>query len=154
MLQDRPNYEICRKIFLEALDCYGYDRKLTLDFNNEEDCRVSKKKRKLSRDEETIMNNNTFLKNSPLRPISSNIVFKRPKLRKKCKNLKVDSMMNWSKLLIDPENILKQARDKKSCDEDGPPDLSHLDLKSMNPTYAMIEVYNKSTGKVKPRNGR
>lgn len=78
-------------------------------------------------------------------PLLSNIIYTRPKLRKKTKDQQTIciSMMNWSRILTDPENILKQGSKKKStddyCDD---VDLADIDLGSMNPTYAMLEVYN------------
>ncbi|KAG5895738.1 hypothetical protein JTB14_025684 [Gonioctena quinquepunctata] len=83
--------------------------------------------------------------------LPSNIVFHRPKLRKKVKNnnnntKKVpDSMMNWSKILTDPETIIKQARERKTTEGSDPgiSNLSEIDIESMNPTYAMLEVYNR-----------
>lgn len=133
------------------MDIYGLNKDLTLDFNSEEDWKVPRKKHK-SLDEENELKNFTFLMQGPLRPLSSNIVLKRPKLRKKLKDMKSqDSMMNWSKILIDPEIIIKQARDKKITEDDEQFDLSHLNIKGMNPTDAMLDIYNKSTGKVKNR---
>lgn len=88
----------------------------------------------------------SFLKTSPLMPLHSNIVFKRPKLRKAAKNKKsIDSsMMHWSKILIDPEEIIKQGRERRVTDgSNGSTNLSLSELESLNPTYAMIEVYNK-----------
>lgn len=53
--------------------------------------------------------------------------------------------MNWSKILTDPENILKQARERKSTDESE--DFTEIDIDALNPTYAMINVYNKALGR-------
>lgn len=52
--------------------------------------------------------------------------------------------MNWSKILTDPENILKQARERKNTEESE--DFSEMDIEALNPTYAMISVYNKAIG--------
>lgn len=62
--------------------------------------------------------------------------------------------MNWSKILIDdPEVILKQAREKMKSNENIGGDCCsgggmslinrNFDLNALNPTGAMIEVFNK-----------
>lgn len=103
------------------------------------------------------MINERILNGDSMRPpLVSNIIYKRPKLRKKTKDQQpiCDSMMNWSKILTDPENILKQGSKKRSLDEASGCDdeqLSEIDLGSMNPTYAMLEVYNNYMGKGESR---
>lgn len=54
--------------------------------------------------------------------------------------------MNWSRILTDPETILKQARERKNTEESE--DFSEMDIDALNPTYAMMNVYNKAIGRV------
>lgn len=118
-----------------------------MDFDNLEGWGRKQAKLKPSKSNKKIISYHSFLKTSPLMPLHSNIVFKRPKLRKKVNDIKIqDSMMNWSKILImDPEMIIKQARERKVTEGSEPDvmNLSAMDIDSMNPTYAMLEVYNK-----------
>lgn len=53
--------------------------------------------------------------------------------------------MNWSKILTDPENILRQARERKNTEENE--DFLEMDIEALNPTYAMMSVYNKAIGR-------
>lgn len=114
---------------------------------NFEDCNDwrSTLPKKSKKQKNLIIPTHSFLIKSPLKPLSSNVVFKRPKLRKKAKSVQIpDSTMNWSKILTDPENILKQARERKNTEESE--DFSEMDIEALNPTYAMISVYNKAIG--------
>lgn len=55
-------------------------------------------------------------------------------------------MMNWSKILVDPETIIKQATNRqKSPDEDRPFSISEQELENLNPTPVMREVFGKMT---------
>lgn len=153
--QDCPNYDLCRRIFRAGLKNYGYDDDSLMDLD--ETCnwqrKLPKKKRK---QKNPVLKTYSFLLKSPLKSISSNVVFKRPKLRKSVKRLQIsDSIMNWSRILTDPENILKQARERKNTEESE--DFSDMDIEALNPTYAMINVYNKAIGRTdnsKNRNDR
>lgn len=60
--------------------------------------------------------------------------------------------MNWSKILTDPENILKQARERKITEESE--DFCGMDIEALNPTYAMLNVYNKAIGRVENSRSR
>lgn len=137
---------------------YGYKNDSKLDFDNLESGRSQQKKlkRKVVGCENKKLFPSRFLMSSPLMPLQSNIIFKRPKLRKKVKNKKIkDSAMNWSKILMDPETIMKQATKERKTTESsdqGTITLSTRDLHNMNPTYAMLEVYNKCKDRdVSPR---
>ncbi|CAG9824248.1 unnamed protein product [Phaedon cochleariae] len=145
--EETPDYDYCRKIFENNIKLYGYKDDSVLDFDNLEGWGSKQKKSKKNNGK--IITCGSFLKTSPLLPINSNIMFKRPKLRKKAKNNDTqDSMMNWSKILTDPETIIKQARERKNTEgsDPGTPNSMCLDIEtieSMNPTYAMLEVFNK-----------
>lgn len=77
-------------------------------------------------------------------PLKSNIPVK-PRLRKKSQNKKLMRNMSWSKILIDnPEVFLRQARERKHTESgDGSSTIEDLNIYELNPTYAMLEVYNK-----------
>lgn len=74
-------------------------------------------------------------------PLQSNIPVK-PLLRKKVKDKKLKKKTNWFEEMPDPEEILKQAREKKSS-ENNDCNIADLNIHRLNPTYAMLEVYNK-----------
>ncbi|KAJ8968373.1 hypothetical protein NQ314_002323 [Rhamnusium bicolor] len=146
---ENPNYDYIRNLFKKAIKDYGYKDDSRLDFDNLEGWGSKQKKlksKKVGRENRKVFRS-SFLMTSPLMPLHSNIIYKRPKLRKKIKNKKIkDSMMNWSKILMDPEIIMKQATRERKYTEGsdlGAANLSSIDLESMNPTYAMLEVYNK-----------
>lgn len=82
--------------------------------------------------------------------VLANPVYCRPKLRKKINDkLAQDSMMNWSKILVDPETIIKQATNRqKSPDVDRPLGISEQELESLNPTPIMREVFGKMSEKL------
>ncbi|KAJ8972872.1 hypothetical protein NQ317_013614, partial [Molorchus minor] len=147
--KENPDYDHIKTLFKKAIKNYGYKDDSRLDFDNLEilDSKQKKLKRKVSTSDIRKIFQGSFLKTSPLMPLHSNIIFKRPKLRKKIKDKKIkDSRMNWSKILTDPETIMKQAtRERKTTEgsDPGGSSLASLDLDSMNPTYAMLEVYNK-----------
>lgn len=116
-----------------------------MDFDDTHDWKNSLPK-KAKKQKTLVLTTHSFLVKSPLKPISSNVVFKRPKLRKQVKSVQIpNSIMNWSKILTDPENILKQARERKNTEESE--DFSDMDIEALNPTYAMLNVYNKAIGR-------
>lgn len=143
--QECPNYELCRRIFRTGLKSYGYNDDSMMNFDEVDDWRHTLTK-KSKKQKNIVLNTYSFLVKSPLKPLSSNIVFKRPKLRKKVKSIQIpDSIMNWSKILTDPENILKQARERKNTEESE--DFFLMDIESLNPTFAMMCVYYKAIGR-------
>ncbi|KAJ8942067.1 hypothetical protein NQ318_004092 [Aromia moschata] len=132
----------------KAIKDYGYKDDSRLDFDNLEvwGSKQKKLKRKVVSPENKKTFCGSFLMTSPLMPLHSNIIYKRPKLRKKVKNKEIkDSQMNWSKILMDPETIMKQATRERKTTETSDPGITIklTDLERMNPTYAMMEVYNK-----------
>ncbi|KAL1516572.1 hypothetical protein ABEB36_000472 [Hypothenemus hampei] len=141
-LKDPPNYDFFRILFKNTIREYGYPDDLKLDLNNLEGW-GQKPKTKTNKKHQIVQH--SFLWCSPLRPLSSNIIFKRPKLRKKSNNkMALNSMMNWSKILIDPETILKQATHNKFTDEDKATSILDIDLDSLNPTPQMRQIYFKA----------
>ncbi|XP_050315113.1 serine/threonine-protein kinase VRK1-like [Anthonomus grandis grandis] len=135
---DKPNYDFVRALFKTALKEYGYKDNAKLDFDNLEGGVHPNE----SRGHETRPH---CLLNSPLTPLSPNVIFKRPKLRNKIKD-KVDvSMMNWSKILVmDPETIIKQAPKRCSDEDKGGFALTREELERLNPTRQMREVFNRA----------
>lgn len=142
--EQEPNYSMFKDLLGKALVEYGYKNDDNLDFENLEGWG---KKQKIKKKYEIISH-----KNSPFiqrQPLLSNSPIKKPVLRgKKNKKLK---KMNWSKILSsDPEKLFKQRlfkeeikpRDRRITDPCETP-LQNLDIFKLNPTYAMMDVYNK-----------
>lgn len=121
--QEKPDYKYCKKIFREALKETALKK-------------ISKK----TNENYKVCKFHTFSRI----PLQSNIPVK-PLLRKKIKNdTKKKKKSKWFDVL-DPEEILKQAREKKiNENNDFVSNIADLNIKELNPTYAMIEVYNKS----------
>ncbi|XP_030755414.1 serine/threonine-protein kinase VRK1-like [Sitophilus oryzae] len=145
--QDTPDYNFFRQLFKKTIREYGYKDDSKLDFDNLEGWGRKQKKTgkcKANKKENVkIFKRPSLLLYSPRLPLSSNIIFKRPKLRKKIKDKLVDnSMMNWSRILMDPETIIKQAH-RKTADEDRGFNICDMDIDSLNPTPAMRDVFNK-----------
>ncbi|XP_060520664.1 serine/threonine-protein kinase VRK1-like [Cylas formicarius] len=151
--EETPNYNFCRSLFRRNLKECGYSDDLNLDFDGAEDSTVVMQKI-IPKSTEKIA---TALFRSPCVPLDSNIIFQRPKLRKKIKDKYVKmTVMNWSRILIDPETILKQAAQKKSVSEEPSPGVLEIDLEAMNPTPAMRDVYERAYergGLSPPNNG-
>ncbi|CAH1989338.1 unnamed protein product [Acanthoscelides obtectus] len=158
--EEEPDYEYCRRLFRNAITAYGYKNDSVLDFENFEGFGKLKPKGKKKilvggRENKGTKVHASFLK-SPLMPLHSNVVFKRPKLRKKkalfeAKEAK-ETLMTWSQILTDPEEILKQAREKRVVEDcDTTFNMSLAELKSLNPTYAMLEVFHKTRNGVSPK---
>nr|CAI5837999.1 unnamed protein product [Callosobruchus analis] len=159
--EDEPDYEYCRRLFRRAIVAYGYKDDSVLDFDNFEGFGKLKpkgKKKKIlvgGRENKGKKVHASFLK-SPLMPLDSNVVFKRPKLRKTAllfeDNQPKETLMTWSQILTDPEEILKQAREKKVAEDcDTTFNMSLAELKSMNPTYAMWDVFHKCKNGISPK---
>lgn len=149
--KDHPNYNFFRILFKKTIKDYGYKDDLKLDFDNLEGWGRKQKKvgkvKSNKKENKSIFKRPSILLYSPRKPLSSNIIFKRPKLRKKIKDkLAKNSMMNWSRILImDPETIIKQGGHRKNTDNEGGVNILELDLDSLNPTPAMREVFNKAS---------
>lgn len=143
--EERPDYSYCRRLFDEALKGYGYKQNRTFDFDNLEGWGKKQKEKKACTEKKK---SRVSYKLNRV-PLTSNLPV-RPKLRKKAKN-KTIAKLNWSKILIDPEVILKQgkSRDRKLTEgSDCCTSILTLDINQLNPTYAMIEVYNKSLERI------
>ncbi|VEN52756.1 unnamed protein product [Callosobruchus maculatus] len=158
--EDEPDYEHCRRLFRRAITAYGYKDDSVLDFDNFEGFGKLKPKGKKKilvggRENRGKKVHASFLK-SPLMPLHSNVVFKRPKLRKTAMlfedNQPKETLMTWSQILTDPEEILKQAREKRVVEDcDTTFNMSLAELKSMNPTYAMWEVFHRYKNGASPK---
>ncbi|CAH0546733.1 unnamed protein product [Brassicogethes aeneus] len=145
--EEYPNYQYCRQLFKKAVNEYGYKDDMRLDLENLEGW-GSKQKKIKSCGRENIKPRVLISMGPPKFVVNSktNVIFKRPKLRKKAKANTNDSMMNWSKILVDnPEEIFRAARERKNTEgsDSGGANILDMDIESMNPTYAMLEVYNK-----------
>lgn len=143
--EEKPNYAYCKKLLKTALKDYGYIDNNRFDFDNFEGWGQKQHKIKIS-SENYKMKKRQLLQEMQRFPLHSNLPVK-PKLRKKTKSKDV-SRMHWSKILIDPEFILKQkkVRDRKlteSSDSNPANSISTMDIFELNPTYAMLEVFNK-----------
>lgn len=142
----KPNYAYCKKLFKAALKEYGYVDNNRFDFDNLEGWGRKQTKIKMG-SENYKMKKRHLLQQMQRFPLHSNLPVK-PKLRKKTKSKDVAAQMHWSKILIDPEFILKQkkVRDRKlteSSDSNPANSISTMDIFELNPTYAMLEVFNK-----------
>lgn len=146
---EKPNYEFYKTLFKNAIIENGYNNDNTFDFDNLEKC--TKKQKNIANRQNKIL----AAKNVVRTPLRSNI-YVRPLLRKTgCKK-----KISWSKILVDPEGLIKQIN--KQGKERKTPDwhemnfssnLHNLDLDSLNPTPAMIDVYNRSKQKSVNNNG-
>lgn len=143
--EEKPNYNFCKKLFKTAIRDYGYSDDNGLDFDNKEGwgCKpqINKKhseNRKMKKPVTPI---------SYRFPLQSNLPVK-PKLRQKVKDKQKASILKWSRILIDPEGLLKQkkVRDRKLTESSDSTNGSilNMDIHKLNPTYAMMEVFNKS----------
>ncbi|XP_017784851.1 PREDICTED: serine/threonine-protein kinase VRK1-like isoform X2 [Nicrophorus vespilloides] len=133
---EKPNYALYKSIFLKAIQEYGYKTDSQLDFENIEGWGKMKTKMKKNLENMRYRRDFSMIQRTPLK---SNLPVK-PLLRKNKKNL---CRMNWSRILIDPEQILKQSNKKISESSDSNHNISNLNIKKLNPTYAMTEIYNK-----------
>lgn len=127
-VQDTPDYDGCQQFITKALMEHGY-QDLEFDFDNLEGWRLVKKK--ISEDMEDVFKRPPLLSNMPAPPI----------LRKKTKKKKINRALKWSRMLSDPEILLKKVRDRKDNNEF--PNVLDFDLEKMNPTPAMREVFRK-----------
>ncbi|EFA00506.1 hypothetical protein TcasGA2_TC003370 [Tribolium castaneum] len=140
--QEKPDYSYCKKLFRESLKTNGYKDDSRFDFDNVQRNKLLKPTRIRKRTKENIRARK-FIHTISRLPLQSNIPIK-PLLRKKVKNKKVKPKANWFGELTDPEIILKQARkNSENTDANLASNVAELDINALNPTYAMIEVYNK-----------
>lgn len=134
---EKPDYALCKKLYKTALQDYGYKNDGRFDFDNLEGWGSKQKKIKENHSKRLPM----------LKPVFS---VKSPKLLRKKVDKKALACLNWSKILIDPEIIIKKQkkrREKESAevsDSNQVQNVLNMDISELNPTYAMIEVYNKS----------
>lgn len=163
-----PDYAYCKNLFLAALVEYGYKNDGFFDFECLEGWGEKPKKIKQHGFENRNMRK-TVKSNRP--PLTSNILIEnteaKPMLRKKT-GKKGPKQLNWSKILADPEGIMRRlrtpeinlkARERKitetsdtSCS--GNNSLhTIMDILRLNPTYAMLDVFNKSKDKNGNYNG-
>lgn len=149
--EEKPDYAFCKKLFRNALKDYGYKNNGKLDFDNLEGWGCMQKKIKMSENQRKRLPVNTITRF----PLTSNFSVRSPKLLRKKLNKKALACLNWSKILTDPEIIIKKqkkARDRKltesSADPNSNTSILEMDIFQLNPTYAMIEVFNRSKEKL------
>lgn len=145
----KPDYRFCKRLFKNALKEYGYKDNGRFDFDNLEGW--GQKQKKIKGSSENYQTKLSGKNNLYRFPLHSNVSIKPILLRKMTKSKKTTALMNWSRILFDPEIIIKQrkVRDRKITESSEPSSLpnANLDLDTLyqlNPTYAMIEVFNKS----------
>lgn len=133
---EKPDYEYCRKIFLQGFNEYGYKKVFVLDFMNKEGWGL---KKKLSKNTENDRRRASVVCSIMRTPLKSNVAVKHV-LRKKDK---AKAVMRWSKILFDPEMIIKSGKRVKELEENDNSDaLANLNIQELNPTDTMLEVYN------------
>ncbi|KAF5272325.1 hypothetical protein FQA39_LY07926 [Lamprigera yunnana] len=140
-----PNYKYIKMLFKNALQEYGYNDNLLLNLDGLEGWGCKQKKIKCKLDNLNISLVNSIRRN----PLKSNLPV-RPNLRK-VRNPEVNK--DWAKALADPEIIIKKAKSRErkitdSSDLNAMSGIQNLDIHALNPTAAMIEVFNKSIGKL------
>lgn len=145
--EEKPDYGFCKKLFRKALKDYGYKNNNKFDFNNLEgwgEKRLMVRRQSENRRQQLLMSTSTRL------PLHSNFPVKSPKrLRRKFD--KELACLKWSKILIDPEIIIKKQKRNRERKLTESSDLSMSasifdmdDISKLNPTYAMVEVFSKS----------
>ncbi|KAF5297369.1 hypothetical protein FQR65_LT01299 [Abscondita terminalis] len=142
----KPDYKYIKTLFKKALREYGYIDNLLLDFDNLEGWGRKQKKTKCNSENVRITRAVQSLTRTPLK---SNLPTK-PNLRKE-KKLKVDK--DWAQALINPEEIIKEAKIRKrkmtdSSDSNQSNGIQNLDLNALNPTSAMLEVFFRSLDRI------
>lgn len=142
----KPDYKYIKTLFSKALHEYGYKNNLLLDFDSLEGWGRKQKKTKCNSENVKIKRAVQSLTRTPLK---SNLSM-RPNLRKE-KNLKADK--DWAQALMDPEEIIKEAKIRRrkmtdTSDSNQSSGIQNLDLYALNPTAAMIEVFNRSMERI------
>ncbi|KAK9877150.1 hypothetical protein WA026_016893 [Henosepilachna vigintioctopunctata] len=130
---DAPDYNCCQQCLKKGLKEHDYKDDGKFDFDNLEGWGLAKKK---------IFNKPKSLIDIFKRPpLLSNMPIK-PQLRKKIKTKKAAAAHNWSRMLSDPEVLLKKVRERKMIDINEPTFLD-FDIEGANPTPAMREVFQR-----------
>lgn len=148
--KSKPDYQFLRKLFEKGLIEYGYKCDSRLDFNSLEGW--GQRPKKTNRNVENIKTKKVVICRFKRSPLHSNIAVK-PLLRKKIKKAKSNELI-WSKILQnDPEEIIKQAarnktRDRKITETMDSSELENLDIHKLQPTYHMLNVYNRYIDKI------
>ncbi|KAJ3661320.1 hypothetical protein Zmor_006605 [Zophobas morio] len=137
--QENPDYNYLKSLFRQSIKDNGYKNDSSFDFDNSQKGKVKPIKKRVSENVKV----RKFIHTISRLPLQSNIPVK-PLLRKKVKNKKKKT--NWFEDIADPENIMKQAREKRNVDNQDSNfvvNIAELNIERLNPTYAMLEVYNK-----------
>ncbi|KAB0791974.1 hypothetical protein PPYR_13935 [Photinus pyralis] len=133
----KPDYSYIRTLFGKALKEYGYKDDLLLDFDNREGWGRKQKKTKCNSENVKVKCAKMLLQRAPLQ---SNL----PVRRKVIKRDVVKRKKDWISQLVDPEVIIKRARERKLTDTSENSGIQNLDIHALNPTSAMLDVFNKS----------
>lgn len=151
--ESKPDYALCKKLFLSALQEYEYKNDGCLDFDN-----VEGWGRKPPKEKATPVKTNKRTRRIKRTPLAAkNTPSDKPVLRKNKKSQK--RTLNWSKMLSDPEEILRQnnklnksqetvkSRERKLTESSDTScvgnSVHNLDIWTLNPTYAMLDVFNR-----------
>lgn len=151
--ESEPDYNHITSLFKNAIKEYGYKNNLLLDFDNLEGWGSKQKKTTTSENERLKYNFQKFNRsplasNLPARPILRQTILKQ-----------TNGKLRWSKILMDPEIIIKNSKNRErkrteSSESNLPSSgILNLDLSSLNPTMAMIEVFNKTMERLNHNGG-
>lgn len=146
-----PDYSHLKQILKKALNDYGYKNTSKFDFDNLEGW--GRKQKKTKRNSENFKVTKLIRQQFKRMPLQSNLPLK-PLLRKTLKNKKKNEL-NWSKILLDPETILKQAktREKKTSECNELNSIEYMNIDKLKPTYHMLNIYNRYMDKLNNANG-
>lgn len=141
--EDKPDYKYIKTLFKNALTEYGYKDNLLLDFDNREGWGRKQKKTKCNTENIKVKCAKLLLLRTPLKsnlPVRLNL--------RKVVNRNMNRKKRWEPLLVDPEVIIKKARERKLTDTSENNGIQNLNINALNPTSAMVDVFNKSIEKL------
>lgn len=136
----KPDYGYFKNLFKNAIIEHGYKDDDTFDFDSLEKC--TKRMKRANIENKHKARAVALMCRSPLR---ANMAINH--LRKR-----LGQKMSWAKILVDPEVLIKaKHREKKSPELNeniSSNSIHNLDIYSLNPTRAMLEVYKRSQRKL------
>lgn len=133
----KPDYDYFKNLFKNAIIEHGYKNDDSFDFDSLEKC--TKRMKKANIENKHKVNAIAFMFRSPLRA----------NLRVNLRNNHCDKKISWSKILVDPEGLIKQCnkhREKKLLEINEMAvcsNINNLTINNLNPTPAMMHVYNR-----------
>ncbi|KAL3284898.1 hypothetical protein HHI36_019033 [Cryptolaemus montrouzieri] len=136
-VQDTPDYRSCQMFIKKALREHGYQDDGKFDFDNLEGWGMKKLPKMV--EPLAIVPGSEFKRP----PLLSNMPLK-PLLRKKIKTKKAAAALNWSRMLSNPEVLLKRVRERRTIENQEPsPTFHEFNLEKLHPTPAMREVFQR-----------